>query len=176
MGFVSRASVRLNPLSPAEYEAFIDAQIAEYADQKVRAGQWRPEDATGFSRHAVEGFLPRKGPTGGHRVWKALDTSGRRVAWIWVGPPPIKPLDVPTKRWLYQITVEPGERGKGYGRATLEAAEAALVAEGVAELYLNVFRWNTVARALYDSAGYEVLHDGETDTGMRKVLRIEGRR
>jgi hypothetical protein len=47
-----------------------------------------------------------------------------------------------------------------------------LAGEGVTELYLNVFRWNTVARTLYDSAGYEVIHDGETDTGMKKALRV----
>ncbi len=171
-----RASVGLESVSAAEYEAFVDEQIKEYADQKVRAGQWRPEEAEALSRHSVEGFLPRSGPTRGHRIWKAVDPRGARVAWIWVGPPPVKLLDISTKRWLYQITVEPSKRGQGYGRAALSAVESVLAAEGVQELYLNVFRWNTVARALYDSMGYEVVHDGETDAGMRKVLGREGTR
>lgn len=171
---VSRPFVRLEPISAAEYEAFIEAQTQEYADQKIRAGHWRPEEAIQLSRHTVEGFLPRSGPTPGHRVWKAVNDAEKCVAWVWVGPPPVKALNVPTKRWLYQITVEPEARGAGYGRATLAATEAVLAAEGVKELSLNVFRWNTIARALYDSAGYEVVHDGETDTGMRKTLRLEG--
>jgi len=42
-------------------------------------------------------------------------------------------------------------RGKGYGRAMLAAKEDLVSREGARELYLNVFRWNSVARALYDS-------------------------
>lgn len=167
---MSRVSVRLEPVSPVEYETFIEAQIAEFADQKVRAGHWRAEDAHELSRHAVEGFLPRRGPTSGHRVWKAVDGSGKRVGWIWVGPSPLKHLDEPSKRWLYQITIEVSHRGQGYGRAALTAAEAILAAEGVKDLYLNVFRWNTVARSLYDASGYRVVYDGETETGMMKTL------
>lgn len=165
--------MRLEPVSKSEYARFIAEQIEEFASQKVRAGHWREEDAQGLSRHVVEGFLRPEGPAPGHRVWKAVDESGERTGWVWIGPPPVRTLDVPSKRWLYQITVEPPVRGKGYGRAALAAAETVLAGEGVSELYLNVFRWNTIARNLYDSAGYVVIHDGETDTGMKKELQPE---
>jgi GNAT superfamily N-acetyltransferase len=168
---VIRSSVRLESVSKTEYARFIEDQIEEFASQKVRAGQWQPEQAEALSRHAVESFLPRSGPAAGHRVWKAVDTAGRPVARIWIGPPPLKMPNVPTRRWLYQITVEPAVRGQGYGRATLAAVEEFLAEEGVSELYLNVFRWNTIARKLYDSMGYEVIHDGDSDTGMKKMLR-----
>jgi len=170
---LKQVAVRLESVSPSEYERFVEAQIREFADQKVRAGQWSAEDALGLARHVVEGFLPHEGPRPGHRVWKAVAKSGDHVAWLWIGPPPVKTLDIPSKRWLYQITVEPSLRGNGYGRAALAAGERILVGEGVKELYLNVFSWNTIARSLYDSSGYEVIHDGETDTGMRKTLRVE---
>lgn len=173
---VTPVSVRLEPVSKAEYARFVRDQIAEFADQKVRAGHWRPEEARELSRHVVEGFLPDDAPKPGHRVWKAVGPSGTPVAWVWVGPSPVKTLNVTSKRWLYQITVEPSLRGKGFGRAALAATEAVLTREGVDELYLNVFRWNTIARSLYDSAGYVVIHDGETDTGMKKVLQIKENR
>src|SRR5207247_2083135 len=96
---------------------------AEFADQKVRAGHWRPEEAQALSRHSVESFLPVPGPSEGHRVYRAVDELGRGVGWIWVGPPPVRMLNLPTRRWLYQITVEGPFRGKGYGRAMLEATE-----------------------------------------------------
>ncbi len=158
------------PASSTEYEAFVAEQIAEFADQKVRAGHWQPDDAAVLSQHAVEGFLRPSGPREGHRVWVALDGTGGRVGWVWVGPSPVKAQDVPTRRWLYQITVDPARRSQGYGRAMLTAIEASLAKDGVRELYLNVFRWNTVARSLYDSSGYEVVYDGETETGMKKKL------
>ena len=55
----------------------------------------------------------------------------------------------------------------------LAATEELVRREGGQELYLNVFRWNSIARALYDSAGYEVVHESETETGMRKALNQE---
>jgi hypothetical protein len=55
----------------------------------------------------------------------------------------------------------------------LASTEELVSGEGARELYLNVFRWNSVARALYDSAGYEVVHDSDTETGMRKSLGKE---
>ena len=167
---MSALTVRLVPVAPAEYVAFVPEQIREFADQKVRAGHWRPEEAQELSRHAVESFLPAAGPSERHRVYRAVDESDRKVGWIWVGPPPVRMLNVPTRRWLYQITVDAPFRGKGYGRAMLAATEELVRHEGGQELYLNVFRWNSIARALYDSAGYEVVHESETETGMRKAL------
>lgn len=172
---VSAPSVRLIPVTPPEYDDFVTEQIREFAEQKVRAGHWRPEEAQELSRHAVESFLPKGGPSKGHRVYRAANEAGGRVGWIWVGPPPVRLLNLPDRRWLYQITVDSSLRGKGYGRAMLRATEELLIREGAKELYLNVFRWNSVARGLYDSAGYEVVHDSETETGMRKTLRKEGR-
>lgn len=170
---VARPSVRLEPVSPPEYAQFIAEQIEEFANQKVRAGHWRLEDAPELSRHVVEGFLRPDGPVPGHRVWKALDESGRRVAWIWTGPPPVGKFAVPEKRWLYQITVERAVRRSGYGRAVLAATEAVLAREGVKELYLNVFRWNEVARRLYDSSGYVVIQETDTDAAMKKELHVD---
>jgi len=170
---MSRPTIRLIPVSPAEYGDFVTDQIREFAEQKVRAGHWRTEEARELSRHAVESFLPHGGPSEGHRVYRAVDTSDRGVGWIWVGPPPVRPLNLPTRWWLYQITVDAPLRGKGYGRAMLAATEELVSREGGRELYLNVFRWNSVARALYDSAGYAVVHDSETETGMRKPLSKE---
>jgi len=173
---MSRPTIRLIPASPAEYDDFVTDQIREFAEQKVRAGHWRIEEARELSRHAVESFLPDGGPSEGHRVYRAVDTSNRGVGWIWVGPPPVRPLNLPTRWWLYQITVDAPLRGKGYGRAMLAATEELVSREGGQELYLNVFRWNSVARAMYDSAGYAVVHDSETETGMRKTLNKEAAR
>lgn len=168
----SPVAVSLMAVSPAEYKEFVSAQIVEFAGQKVRAGQWQAEAAESLSRHVVEGFLPAAGPTPGHRVWKVVDREGGRVGWVWVGPPPIKAPNLPARRWLYQITIEPASRGRGMGRAVLDHLERLLAAEGVRELYLNVFRWNVAARALYDSAGFEIILEGETDAGMKKVLQV----
>ncbi len=50
--------------------------------------------------------------------------------------------------------VEPFARGRGAGRALLEAAEAAARARGLGYVSLMVTEDNRAARALYDGAGY----------------------
>jgi hypothetical protein len=52
----------------------------------------------------------------------------------------------------------------------LIALEALLAGEGVEALHLNVFKWNVVARNLYDSLDYEVSLETDTEVGMRKRL------
>jgi GNAT superfamily N-acetyltransferase len=166
-------TVDLVPLSTEEYGDFIECQIVEYAQGKSRAGQWRPEEALDRSREVLHDFIV--GEAGarerGHRFFKGLDETKEHVGWLWEGPIPavVKPKPEHA-RWLYQITVRESLRRKGYGRAMLQVLEELLVRAGVADLYLNVFRWNQAARALYDSMGYEVVYDGETETGMRKRL------
>lgn len=163
-------TIGLATLSHSEYMEFVDLQIAEFAEQKVRAGHWRQDEASARSRDAVMSLLAKAGPRPGHRCFKGVDPFGRRVGWVWMGPPP-EDLHLEGARWLYQITVDEGLRGQGFGRALLVAAEDLLAAEGASALYLNVFAWNTAARALYESAGYEVHHDGGTEFGMHKRLR-----
>ena len=50
------------------------------------------------------------------------------------------------------------------------AVEDQAASEGADDLYLNVFAWNRVAKALYDSSGYVVHYDGGTEFGMHKPL------
>ncbi len=160
--------VALVPLSPAELREFMERQIVEYAEEQVRAGHWSRAEAMELSRESTTEFFTVDSAAKGHRFFKGVDGSHREIGWIWIGPPPeIAQNDT---RWLYQITVAESLRGRGYGRGMLLAMENLLARDGVEELYLNVFRWNRVARSLYDSAGYEVAKDWETETRMRKRL------
>ncbi len=58
--------------------------------------------------------------------------------------------------WIYDIEVVEDQRGRGYGRALLDAVEREVVARGGDSVGLNVFGANAVAKGLYESAGYEV--------------------
>jgi GNAT superfamily N-acetyltransferase len=78
-----------------------------------------------------------------------------------------EPENSPPTAWLYGIEVVPSQRGKGYGRALLDAVERFAADEGATSLGLNVFAGNTVARNLYDAAGYAL-----TAQQLRKRLPI----
>jgi GNAT superfamily N-acetyltransferase len=57
--------------------------------------------------------------------------------------------------WVYYVAAEPTLRGKGYGRAIMNAAEDWLRAAGIPKLQLLVRRENSGVAAFYQSIGYE---------------------
>jgi len=60
----------------------------------------------------------------------------------------------PGEAWLYDITIDPDERGKGFGRAAMVALESELRSLGHVTVTLNVWGGNVIARDLYTSLGY----------------------
>lgn len=57
--------------------------------------------------------------------------------------------------WVYYVAADPTLRGRGYGRAIMNAAEDWLRAAGVPKLQLLVRRENAGVAAFYESIGYE---------------------
>jgi ribosomal protein S18 acetylase RimI-like enzyme len=55
---------------------------------------------------------------------------------------------------LVRIAVAPEARGHGFGRTLLELCQAALAAEGIRELHLEVRASNAAAQALYRRCGW----------------------
>jgi len=56
--------------------------------------------------------------------------------------------------WVYYVAADPGRRGRGLGRAMMAAAEAWLVARGVAKLNLLVRGDNRAVIGFYEGLGY----------------------
>jgi ribosomal protein S18 acetylase RimI-like enzyme len=157
----------LQPLTDEEYAEFVERQVVESARQRILADEWTPEEAPSLARASLADQLRGAG----HSFLKGVTADGTPVGRLWVGPAPgfLGPGHERT-RWLGQITVEEALRGRGYGRAMLEALHAQLRHDGVAELWLRVYDWNTVAQRLYRSLGYELARQFETDAHLRKVL------
>ena len=57
--------------------------------------------------------------------------------------------------WVYYVASDPNRRGKGYGRAIMNAAEDWLRAAGMPKLQLLIRRENAGVAAFYQSLGYE---------------------
>lgn len=163
------ATVAIVPLTAAERNAFLKAEAVRYAESKSRAGVWKPEEAPARAQEELSGLLHGRPGLRGHRFYKGVDGSGREVGWVWVGPVPGSESNR-RARWLFQILVKDEFRGRGFGRALLQAAEDRLASEGVTSLGLNVWAFNAVARSLYESAGYETLARYPAGAEMRKRL------
>ena len=79
--------------------------------------------------------------------------------------------------WVIRLGVLPSCRGRGIGRAMMQALEERFAAAGIGELYLSVHPENHPARSLYDSLGYRVTEticayfgEGEDRLIMKKIL------
>ncbi len=67
--------------------------------------------------------------------------------------------------FIWDIVIDPGRRGRGYGRAAMEALEPLARSLGYDTIRLHVFGHNEVARSLYSAVGYT-----ETDVQMAKRI------
>ena len=57
--------------------------------------------------------------------------------------------------WVYYVATDPDHRGKGHGRAIMNAAEEWLRLAGIAKMQLMVRSDNTRVQAFYESIGYD---------------------
>lgn len=160
--------VRLVPMTRTERAAALAREAKEYGEAKARAGFWDRDGAEARARAEIRALLGSAPLASGHRFLKAMGPSGRRVGWVWTGPPPGG--SVGRHAWIYNIEIDAALRGRGLGRALLTATEGTLRDQGCPEVRLNVFTWNEVAAALYASAGYEVVSRYQTGMEMRKRL------
>lgn len=145
--------LKLRPMTDAEYEAFYSKLITEYASVNVEAGNWQEEDALDLAKKSSEELLPQGRETPRVLLLSAENSSGERVGHVWIGLERKGPVGAGA--WIYDIEVDESHRGKGYGRALLDAAEKVTVKNGVKKIGLNVFGSNQIARNLYESAGYD---------------------
>lgn len=108
--------------------------------------------------------LPRLLPDGRNTAdtWVLIieDAGGDRVGTIWIGPHP----DNENSAYVWDINIDEGRRGKGFGRAAMLAAEQLAADNGRTEIGLNVFGFKERALRLYTSLGYRVISTTMTKT------------
>jgi ribosomal protein S18 acetylase RimI-like enzyme len=148
---VDGLSVR--PMTVEEFGLFRAALISDYAADHVRAGNWAADQSQELAAGQIDGLLPEGPETPGMLVLTALSAAGDAVGHLWVG---LERAEAGGGAWIFDIEVAAEQRGQGYGRALLAAAERETARHGGQALGLNVFGDNTVARSLYESSGYEI--------------------
>ncbi len=149
------AVVRLEPMTEPEYARFLADLLPSYAAEHRRSGRWDERSALANARLEAERLLPQGRETPGHRFFTILDdSSGTPVGQLWLGrlPPPEMPA-----AFVFYITIDPPQRRHGYAAAALRAAEEWAKAEGLEQIALHVFGWNTGAIELYRTLGYETV-------------------
>ena len=147
----ARASVR--PLRGEEFDAWRERVIDTYGTDLARASGQAASVVTERARALLDGLLPDDAATAGHWLLVIVDEDGVDVGTLWIGPHG----DRSDSAYVFDVWIDEAHRGRGLGRAAMTLAEQVVADAGFGELGLNVFGFNTPARALYDSLGYRVV-------------------
>jgi ribosomal protein S18 acetylase RimI-like enzyme len=139
-------------MTSAEVSAYLANTVETFADETMAADpSLTREAALASSREVHEGLLPLGLDTPGHDLLVGLEaTTGRRVGITWL-------FHEERAGFVYDVEVDEAERGKGYGRGLMQAADRHLRGLGMEVLGLNVFGHNHVAHGLYTALGYDVV-------------------
>ena len=155
---------RLEPMAEAEYSTWRAASQRAYADEKVKAGNWKAEEAEALSAEAFEKLLPGGRETPGHELRAMRDDAGEWVGHAWFTIEDREPGRVV---FIYDIEVYEAHRRRGHARAALDAIDDYAREQGCIGVMLHVFGYNTPARELYRSHGYE-------ETNVIMLKRLDG--
>jgi ribosomal protein S18 acetylase RimI-like enzyme len=156
--------IDLVPMTPEEFELYLERLVVEYAADKVRSGNWTSEESIRRSREECQTLLPQGPDTPGQHLYRILDTeTGERVGVVWLAEDGRKS---PPIGFIYDLEVEAPYRRRGYATRAMLALEVKARELGLATLSLHVFGFNHEARALYEKLGYAI-----TNINMSKALK-----
>ncbi|MCX6650966.1 MAG: GNAT family N-acetyltransferase [Methanomassiliicoccales archaeon] len=146
--------MRLVTMTKKEFKAMVEGGIRRYADENVKAGYWSSYNSLERSREAHDNLLPNGSHTEGHHFYTAKDSeTDVPVGHVWIRVEPGEER----RGFIFTVFIEEGFRGRGYGRAMMEALEAKARLMKISSLALHVFAYNDAARHLYESLGYDTM-------------------
>lgn len=152
--------VKLVPMEQKDFEPYLERDIREYAEEHVRNGNWRKEEALEQSRNEHRQLLPDGLQSKNQYLFSIInDTGDQKLGILWV--------NIENNRaFIYDFRIEESFRGKGYGKQALMALDEKLKSMNVQSVGLHVFGDNITAQELYKKMGYQI-----TDINMKKVLK-----
>lgn len=146
--------IKLVHMNETDFDAFQEHAIVDYAQDKVKAGNWTAEDSLERSRQAFQKLLPEGVSSPGQHLFSIVeDETGEKVGMIWFAA---TSWDGIPFAFIYDFVIYPQFRRRGYGRQALQAVEAEVKAVGYHRIGLHVFGHNQAAFDLYEKSGYQV--------------------
>ena len=146
----AHGALRLTPMTPAQYAAFEERVVAEFADDLVAEGLHTPASARAESERQQAAAMPDGLATEGELVFRAT-VDGVAVGALWLE---VRQRSTGPHVFVMELHVEPEHRRRGHGAAMMRAAEDVARGVGADSIGLHVFGSNAAARALYLGLGY----------------------
>jgi ribosomal protein S18 acetylase RimI-like enzyme len=145
--------VRFIDISEADFKRWEEASLAEYALERVKAGN--DDVSSNNPREEFRSLLPQGRFTKNNYIYSIADEkdNDRKVGIIWYA---VDGQQFPKNTlFIYDIAIEEHLRGKGYGRAALLLLEDMARALEKRRIALHVFAHNKRALRLYEELGYK---------------------
>jgi ribosomal protein S18 acetylase RimI-like enzyme len=155
--------MNLVPMSQAYFTTFVERLVVEYAEDKVRSGNWPEAGSLKRSRDEITHLLPRGLETEGQALFElAVPGEEEPAGALWLAVTETRGAQA---GFIYDLWIRPDLRRKGFGVQAMREAEVWAKAQGVDSLALHVFGHNPGALALYNKLAYRV-----TNINMTKEL------
>jgi len=149
-------------MSAEEFRRYLEPAIRGYARLHQRSARLTWKKALWVARRDYAQLLP-KGLKSPRQFLYSFVHEGRTVGRVWFE---LKRKDGRKRAFIYDIALNPAQRGKGLGRKALRAFEQEAKRLGAQAVGLHVFGHNIRARTLYETSGYRY-----TSMHMSKSLR-----
>jgi ribosomal protein S18 acetylase RimI-like enzyme len=146
--------ITLIPIEQSDFETFLEQEIVDYAQDKVKSGNWLAEEALEKSRAEFLGLLPDGLQTQDQFIFTIFDEqTGQKLGVLWVQ---VKLGEAHRRAFICDFVIQPQFRGQGFGKQALQALDKKMEEMGVESISLHVFAHNTQAIGLYEKMGYAV--------------------
>lgn len=144
--------IYLRPIAHDEFVKWKAHSFESYKKEKEKSGL-SPDDAQAVAERSFNGLLPNDELSPNQFIFSVIEKATEKViGTLWWG---LQGEGNAKSPWIYDIELHESSRGKGYGRATMLAAELIVKEKGFSKLGLHVFGHNKVARGLYESLGFQ---------------------
>jgi RimJ/RimL family protein N-acetyltransferase len=144
--------LRLIPMTEADYLAYLETAVTEYAHEHVQSGRWSAEEAPALAAQEYQQLLPEGIATPDHYLYMLHDdATDSDVGRLWFA---IRQEAGKRSAFVYDVHIFPAMQRRGYATQAFHALEQQAQALGLAQISLHVFGHNHAARALYEKLGF----------------------
>ena len=144
--------VQLSPMLEPEFETYLASAIQDFAQDKVKAGNWHADEGLQKSEQSYRELLLDGVKTNDQHLFSIFH-EGQNVGMIWFA---IDRREAKPRAFIYDFVIDAAFRRQGLGRQAMLALEEIVKALGLDVISLHVFGHNRAAKKLYEQVGYEV--------------------
>ena len=145
--------LELKPMTAASFRRFLDHSVPQYAAEKVRSGEWSPEESLARGEGEFLMLMPHGIETPDHFLYDLHDqATGTDVGVLWYA---LREKGGSRSAFIYEVEVFEPYRRQGYATQAFAALDLDAASNGARSIQLHVFGHNHPARALYEGLGFQ---------------------